>query len=132
MAARNFTEQAHTMQRGVVKLFCTATGGGSGAQTFTLTNNAGSAVASVVQADSGAGVVTITLADKYAALLGAHVTIGHATYSTINEYVGNFTSEAVSSSKTVVFSFGTVAGEAADLPASTILLIELTLKNTSR
>lgn len=132
MAARNFTEQAHTMQRGVVKLFCTATGGGAGAQTFALTNNAGNAVASVAQADAGAGVVTITLADKYAALLGAHVTLGHATYATINEYVGNYTSNDVSGAKTVVFSFGTVAGEAADLPASSILMIELTLKNTSR
>lgn len=131
MAARNFTEQAHTMQRGVVKLFVKATRtAASGAETLTLTQNPGSAITSI--ACDAAGVITVTLADKYTALLGCNVDVGHATAATIKAGKVYFTSESVASAKTITLTYCTTAAGAADLPQNTILFFDITLKNTSR
>lgn len=127
MAARNFVE-SQTLTRGVVSLYGKATGTG-GAATQTLTHGAG--IASVVQAATG--VITITLADKYATLLGCHVSV---LDSAAAHWSFKVTSETVSSTKTIVGQLysaaTTVAPAAAYLPTTAKICFRIDLLNTSR
>lgn len=130
MAARNFNHEQKTMQREVVTLFCKAVvAAPAGADTTaTLTQNAGRCVASVTQADTGAGVLTITLANKYAQFLGLSIT--PVDGGTVDDWAFVPTAVDVASAKTItVASFK--SGTATDVPNTCALFIEVKLTNSS-
>lgn len=131
MAARNFTNESYALQRDVVRLYCKATcTAPSGTDTkATLAQNAGGGVASVVQAETGAGVITITLANKYTQFLGLRVTPVDA--GTVDDWEFIPTAVDVASAKTITLA-AFKGGTAADVPNTCPLYLEIVLTNTSR
>jgi hypothetical protein len=130
MAARNFTDEVRHLQRGVTHLFCKATcSAPSGSDTTaTLAQNAGKGVASVVQAETGAGVITITLTDKYKTFLGLRVTPVDA--GTVDDWVFIPTAVDVASAKTITLA-AFKDGAAADVPNTCPLYLEIILSDSS-
>ena len=120
MANRNF-HRVQSLARESKVVYAKATVS-SNVATKVVNDSVG--VASVVI--SGTGVVTVTLDDKYNALLFASVeSVGSATVD--NKFV--ITSEDVNGVKTVVFQ--NVEGAAAAAIDDSTILIKMELKNSS-
>jgi hypothetical protein len=118
MAARNFVQHQYSLQPDIVTLYGVFTGG-----TGALTKVAGHGIASCTQ--SGTGVHTIVLTDKYAALIGATVTLVDPTPSGSADKDAHVTSYSMST-KTVVIQMTT------DVPSDGQLMLSLTLVNSAR
>lgn len=120
MASRNF-HRVQSLAREAKIVYAKAA---VASNVATINVNASVGVASVVI--SATGVVTVTLQDKYNALLHASVvSVGSATVD--NKFV--VTSEDVAGTKVVVFQ-NVEGAAAADIDDSDIL-IKLELKNSS-
>lgn len=122
MAARSFAP-LRALDREVVKVY----GGGTGAGAADLTAVVGRGVATVDQ--TGTGLYTITLDDKYAKLLMASFLVIDATSP--DDWEVTVVSEDVDGAKTVdiaVFKGGTLT----DLTTDEKLKFELTLSNTKQ
>lgn len=123
MANRNFFRK-QSMEREVKELYVAASIAAAGAPT--LTRDLG--VASLVR--DSAGVYTLTLEDKYNALLQVSVSLQLAAGapSSVAHVVR---SEDVDGAKTVVIEFVDAAGAAVELDNGTVVKLKLDLKNTS-
>jgi len=120
MASRNF-HRVQSLAREAKHVYAKAS---VASDVATKSKNDSMGVESVVV--SGTGVVTVTLDDKYNALLHASVqSVGSATVD--NKFV--IVSEDVSNTKVIVFQ-NVEAGVAADIDDCD-LLIKLELKNSS-
>lgn len=122
MAARNFAPM-RALDREVIKIF----GGGTGAAAAPLTAIKGAGVVSVNQ--TGTGLYTILLADKFNALLMASFLIIDPT--TPDDWAVQVVAEAVSGAKTIdlaIFKGGLLT----DLTTDEKLKFELTLSNTAQ
>lgn len=125
MAARAFQKGVQTLQRDPVKLW--VSGVGAGAANLTGISSAGGGVVSVAQ--TGTGLYTVTLRDKYAGLLMLSGCVIDPTGP--DEWVVQVASQAVASAKTIaiqVFKGGALT----DLTTDETLLLEITLKNTKQ
>jgi hypothetical protein len=123
MAARNFGNETHVAQPGVFELFLK--GPGAGAANITLTHGLGVNPTLVYAAT---GKYTITLSDKWAALLHYNGAVIDAT--TEDDWEVVVLTETVASTKTIqiaVFKGGTAAA----LTTDEILMLRLTMLNTS-
>lgn len=129
MGARTLTEQSYNSLRDRVNLIAQCIGAGAANPTGL---KSGGLVTSIVR--NSAGNYTITLADKWAALLnfdGIVLDSANATH-----YAMNLVSEAVASTKTIVLQvWGAATGVAPakfDLPATATLKLDITLTNTQQ
>lgn len=125
MANRNFAEFRYSLEKKVVDLFAKVTVGATGAPTLAR----GKGIASVVR--NSAGLYTITLADKYNALLGATVTciVPTGVQAAPNPQI---VSETVATTKTVVIQFNDLSTPSATDPAEgESFLVHLALSNSS-
>ena len=124
MANRNFFRK-QAMEREVKELYIEASIGASGAPT--LSKKLG--VASMVR--NSAGRYTITLEDKYNALL--QITQSRQLAAGAPGAVGGMVvrSEDVDGAKTIVIEFVDAAGAAVELVNGTVLRLKMDLKNTS-
>jgi hypothetical protein len=125
MAARAFQNGIKTLQREPVKIW--AKGTGAATDALTALESAGDGVVSIDQ--TGTGLYTVLLADKYAALLMLSGTVIDPTAP--DEWVVQVASELVSTSKTIsiqVFKGGALT----DLTTDEKLMLEITLKNTAQ
>lgn len=123
MANRNFFRK-QSMEREVKELHVQASIGAVGAPT--LSRKLG--VASMAR--NSAGNYTITLEDKYNALLNVGVVkqLASGAPSSVQCVIR---SESVASAKTVVIEFVDKDGAAVEVDSGTIVKIRLDLKNTS-
>jgi len=121
MADRTFPGTVKSMDRAPIQLYGVVTFGGSGAVAsvdahgFTVTK------------PSGTGLYTITLADKYASLLGLHVELynGGTAADVKAQIASNFTTQNA-------VSFQIVGGTAAaNATSGHKAYITITLSNTS-
>lgn len=123
MGARSLNRVQFTMERDVVRLF----GRGTGAGAADLTGVKGAGLAATAAFDqTGTGLYTINLADKWPGLLMFSAAVIDATSPDDWEVV--VVSEAVATSKTIdiaVFK----GGVAADLSTDEKLLVEVVLSN---
>jgi hypothetical protein len=125
MANRMFSERRLSLEKEVVDLYANVSVGETGAPTLVR----GKGIASVVR--DSAGLYTITLSDKYNALLGATVTciVPSGVQAAPNPQV---VSEAVATDKTVVIQFNDLSTPSATDPASgESFLVHLALSNSS-
>lgn len=125
MAARAFVNDAGTLQRGVVKIWAKAVG--AGAADLTGLVSAGGGVTLIDQ--TGTGLYTVTLRDKYVDLLMLHGCV--IDPGSPDEWVVQVASQDVAGAKTIsiqVFKGGALA----DLTTDETLLLEITLKNTKQ
>lgn len=131
MGARNLTNQSKTFNRDEVSLTCKAVG--AGASNPTLFKGLGFA-ATLPLVRTSSGKYTLTLADKWAALLDYNIRVIDSTG--LRHYSTTVTSETVSSTKIIVFEvYGaatTVAPARSDLAATDIVLISLKVSNTTQ
>jgi hypothetical protein len=123
MANRNFFRK-QSMEREVKELHAEVSIGASGAPT--LTRRLG--IASVVR--NSAGNYTITLEDKYNALLALHVMkqLAAGAPSSVDAVIR---SEDVDGAKTIVLEFLDTAGAPVEVDSGTVLKVKMDLKNTS-
>lgn len=123
MANRNFFRK-QSMEREVKELYAEASIAALGVPT--LTRDLG--IASLVR--DSAGVYTLTLEDKYNALLQVSVSLQLAAGapSSLSHVIR---SEDVDGAKTVVVEFVDAAGAAVELDSGTVVRLKLDLKNTS-
>ena len=126
MAARNFQKGGVlTLQRDPVKIWAKGTGAATDALTALV--SAGGGVVSIDQ--TGTGLYTVLLADKYEKLLMVSGCVIDPTGP--DEWVVQVAAESVASAKTInlqIFKGGALA----DLSTDEKLLLEITLANTSR
>lgn len=123
MGAPFGNDEQHVKEAGVWRLFLKGTG--AGAADITLTRGLG--INPTVD-QTGTGLYTITLTDKWKALLHADFNVIDTT--TPDEWVVNLAEELVSTSKTIkiaVFKGGTLA----DLSTDEVLTGEIVLTNSS-
>lgn len=130
MAARNMNEGVKTLMRDVVKLWAKCVG----AAAANPTGQKGLGFPSAAFAWVSTGKYTLTLSDKYAALLDAHFRVIDSTG--LRHYSIAVTSETVASTKIITFEVyggaSTVAPTRTNLAATDTLLVELTLSNTAQ
>lgn len=130
MAARNYLKNIATLHRDVVKLWAKCIG--AAGATPTGQKSLGSPAAAFAWVSTGK--YTLTLSDKYAALLAADFRVIDSTG--LRHYSFSITSETVASTKIITFEVyaaaSTVAPTRADLAATDTLLVELTLSNTAQ
>lgn len=127
MANRTFAENRYSLEKQVVDLYLKVTFGASGAPTITR----GKGFVSV--AKNATGVYTITLQDKYNALLGADLAWQLAT-TVPGVHHWSIDAETVASTKTVKVNLwdNTAAGGVAKEPASgDVCYLHLALSNSS-
>lgn len=128
MAARNATHMNYTMNRDQISL----TGKCVGAAAANPTGVKGIGIASIAYVSTGK--YTITLADKYAALLGAQFTVIDSTGLTLSNVF--ISAETVATSKTITIEvFGgatTVAPTRRNLATTDTLKFILTMSNTQQ
>lgn len=128
MAARNATHMNYTMNREQVSL----TGKCVGNAGASPTGLKGIGIASIAWVSTGK--YTITLADKYAALLGAQFMVIDSTGLTLSSVF--ISAETVATNKTITIEvFGgasTVAPTRRNLAATDTLRFILTMSNTSQ
>lgn len=125
MADRTFSEFRYSLERKVVDLYLKVTIGASGAATLTR----GKGFASVAKAATG--VYTITLSDKYKALLSADLAWIKATTVPVGAF-WSIDAEAVSSTKVVTLNFWDADTPAAQEPTSgDVFLLHLALCNSA-
>lgn len=125
MAARALQKAIGTLQRDPVKIWVTGTGAGAADLTGLVT--AGGGVTLIDQ--TGTGLYTITLRDKYAGLLMLAGTVIDAT--TPDDWEVVVVSETVATTKLIniaVFKGGALA----DLTTDEKLMLEITLRNTAQ
>ena len=94
--------------------------GGSGAVS-SVTSKCG-----FTAAKTATGQITVTLEDKYNALLGADVTLLRTSFAATR---AELKSESVSSGSLIIHTGDMTTGEA-DLASGTVMLVTLVLKNT--
>jgi hypothetical protein len=131
MANRLFKDVAHTFEGGVVKLYGKVTLGASGAIASQSCKGF-----SVEKTASEVGRYTVTLEDKYSSLLSAQVAVqgaDDAAYTSAKGLGWMLRAVDVSSSKTLYVQFldREAAPADAEVADSSVLYIELTLKNSS-
>lgn len=122
-----FTEKAFTLSKNTVKLFAKVTIGATGAPTMSVVDSMG--VASVSR--TSAGVYKITLQDSYPKLLNIDATQILASglpaapsFAVKTETVATLATPVIN----VCFS---AAGVATEVDSGAVLLLEITLKNSS-
>lgn len=123
MAARNTTHMTGSLQRGLVKLYLK--GVGAAAADITLTYGLG--ISGVID-QTGTGTYTITLTDKWAALI--HASFNIIDGGTVDDWVINVVSETVATTKTILLTVFK-GGAAANIPATATLTGEITLTNSA-
>ena len=123
MAARNFGQEIRVAQPGIFELFLK--GPGNGAANITLTYGLG---VSPTLTYAATGKYTITLSDKWAALLHFNGAVIDAT--TEDDWEVVVLSETVATNKTIQIAVFK-GGVAAALTSDEILMLRLTLLNSS-
>lgn len=130
MAARNFAKNIAVLNRDMVKLFAKCVG----AAAANPTGQKGLGFPAAAFAWVSTGKYTLTLSDKYAALLAADFQA--ISSGGIKHFSFAITSETVASTKIITFEVYSgatgVAPTRADLAATDTLLVELTLSNTAQ
>lgn len=130
MGARSLTEQSYNNLRDRVDISFQCVGAAAANPTGLKSANA--LVTSVVR--NSAGNFTITLADKWAALIGFQACILDTANAT--HYGINAVSETVSSTKTIIFQvWGAATGVApakVDVPATGTIKVILTVTNSQQ
>jgi len=121
MSNRYYTSQfSHSFERMLVSLMGNITAGSG--SNLSVVGLKGAAIAK-----TGTGLYTITLEDKYKAMIGLSITMKSALASDIQAQV---VSEDVSSAQTIVIRT-TVAGVATDIPSGDGMIIRIDLRNSS-
>ena len=123
MAARNFGQEIRVAQPGIFELFLK--GPGNGAANITLTHGLG---VSPTLTYAATGKYTITLSDKWAALLHVNGAVIDAT--TEDDWEVVVLSETVATNKTLQIAVFK-GGAAAALTSDETLMLRLTLLNSS-
>lgn len=131
MGARNGTNDQFTLNRDQWTLTCKAVG----AAAANPTGFKGLGFADTLPlVRTSSGKYTLTLKDKWAALLGYNIKVIDSTG--LRHYECTVTSETVASTKIIVFEVygaaSTVAPTRSDLAVTDIVLIEVTLSNTAQ
>jgi len=123
MANRWFNQFRFSLEKKVVDLFAKVAVGSSGAATVTRAQG----VASVVR--NSAGNYTVTLQDKYNALLNSSITLITPTGAPAAPQAW-VVSEDVAGAKTIIVQFA-AAGVATDPASGESFMVKLSLSNTS-
>lgn len=130
MANRQFYQFRYSLEANVVDLFMTVSFGSTGAPTLTANQNKG--IASITR--TGAGAYTILFTDNYARLMGTRHTFNEASNSnTAPASPGMWVTADNSASTTapgIQVTFNS-AGTATDPASGEIVLMQITLKNSS-
>jgi rhamnogalacturonyl hydrolase YesR len=127
MANRFFNQFRLSLEKQVVDLFAKVTIGASGAATLAR----GKGIASVVRDGAVAGKYTLTLQDRYVALLDFTATFQDTDGITAAPVVG-IVSEDVDGAKTIVFQCSDVEMPAATDPGNgETMYLHVTLSNTT-
>jgi hypothetical protein len=125
MANRYFKPFMGSFDKGVVMIHAKVAIGGTGAPTLSVQDSFG--VASISR--TGAGAYTLTLNDKYQALLGANVTVVGATGEGL---IPQVTADTVATTKTVGLVFIAHGGSAADPTSGDVLHVQIWLRNSAQ
>ena len=123
MANRNYKPGAMAIEKGLVCLYGRATIGATGA--ITTQDARGFSIA-----NGATGVYTITLEDNYTALRMVSTNVIDSITAADGK-VGMITAEDVANGTLEITFVGTDDGAAADPASGAVILIEITLKNSS-
>ena len=122
MATRRFQQFQGTLEKQIVKLFANISIGAAGAPT--LNSNGSLGIASVTL--TSPGLYEVTLSDQYSKLMNVHSQQVVAVAEDLNFQLK---SETMSTKKFELHCL--TAGVATDPSSGSILLLEITLRNTS-
>jgi hypothetical protein len=125
MANRTFTQFRLALEKQPVDLFAQVAIGATGAPTLNVANSKG--IASIAR--NSAGEYTITLQDAYVRLMMAQAVVLNATGISASPDLGLISADVVTA-KTVVIQLS-AAGTATDLASGDVLMLQLTLSNST-